>query len=615
MNAMISTLKKINRHNKHHVSDTFWLGCLIGGILFIMIYGIRVLDVTYDAWLLDSTRTEDLWDLTQHYLGWISYRNTPWQFPLGLTEGIFSSPVSVIYTDSIPLFAFIFKLLSPILPETFQYFGIFELLCHMLMGGFSALLTRAFTDNLFLNSISAAFFVLSPVMLKRTFYHTALSAHFLIPAAFCLWIYYTRLRETKSNRQILCYWTILSVISLLINAYFTPMVLGIYLCFLLQKNIVRSEWKRLPADLLVPLAFTGFFGWIMGLFYGNVSASSERLTDLSHNLNGWFNPGNYLLEIKDINFIFSPQNYSSFLPALSDMTPWQQEGFSYLGLGMILLLAVLAVLAILFCITLVRSILRQKSHRPIQPIQRVTVSWIISVSLCLLVFLFLALSPRATLGDHVIYEIDYPDVIYRLLSVFRSTGRLIWPVYYGVMALILIGLIRLLSGKAAGHRFLVVLFSGALLLQTVDLMPALEFKHEAYTTEYDDPQLPFVSPAWEILGENSTRIMFCNPTSWYIQCNPEFPCPFWEYALSYDLSLNVTYMSRDMTSLADQETKKHFQQRAAGASYPDIIYVFYKPSKIPSSEATHLNYYEIDGYFIGTEMDLSGITGVSPLSL
>ena len=39
-----------------------------------------------------------------------------------------------------------------------------------------------------------------------------------------------------------------------------------------------------------------------------------------------------------------------------------------------------------------------------------------------IVFTLLALSPTATVLDHTLYHIAYPDTIYQLLSVFRSRG-------------------------------------------------------------------------------------------------------------------------------------------------------------------------------------------------
>ena len=99
------------------------LGTAMGAILFLYLYGTAVLVPTYDAWLLNGE------DLNQHYLGWEFYRNSPWTFPVGLIQGLTVEPVSVIYTDSIPLLALIFKVLSPVLPETFQYFGLFGIGC------------------------------------------------------------------------------------------------------------------------------------------------------------------------------------------------------------------------------------------------------------------------------------------------------------------------------------------------------------------------------------------------------------------------------------------------------------------------------------------------------
>ncbi|MGN1206112.1 MAG: DUF6311 domain-containing protein, partial [Eubacterium sp.] len=84
----------------------FLIGAVIGTILFMAIYGVRVLNFTYDGWLLTGK------DLQQHYLGWKFFRKAPWSFPLGMHD-FFTNPdsISVLYTDSIPLFALFFKLL------------------------------------------------------------------------------------------------------------------------------------------------------------------------------------------------------------------------------------------------------------------------------------------------------------------------------------------------------------------------------------------------------------------------------------------------------------------------------------------------------------------------
>lgn len=69
---------------KLNEKKVFVFGLIIGAMAFLFIYGYKILDVTYDAWLVN-----DGGDTSQHYLGWLFYRKkTPWTFPFGLVEGI-----------------------------------------------------------------------------------------------------------------------------------------------------------------------------------------------------------------------------------------------------------------------------------------------------------------------------------------------------------------------------------------------------------------------------------------------------------------------------------------------------------------------------------------------
>lgn len=592
----MKTLSYIKRNFHSRLFSTFILGCLVGVIVFLSIYGIDIINVTNDTWLLDSSKTEQLWDLTQHYLGWIFYRNSEWQFPLGLVEGLYDEAISIAYTDSIPLFAFICKLLSPILPETFQYFGIFGLMCYALMGGFGALITRKFTDSLFVNICSSFLFVMAPCLLKRMFYHTALSAHFLILAAFCLWLY--RDSHFKKRSTYITLWSILSILATLINPYLTPMILGILFCSLFQEWIANGKLLTVLPGILFPCISVFISGYIIGIFHGNVSPSSEGLESLSFNLLQFFNPTNYLLSIDNMVYSWSDLNMSLFLPSLPSVSPWQEEGYSYLGLGMIFLSFVTLIIALVFIFT-------KKLFIPYK--NRKFLSIFLSVTLCGIVFLFLALSPKASIGTTILYNIEYPDIIFDMLSVFRSTGRFIWPVYYGCIAGVLILCIYLFSNKKK-PLYLLLLFTVG--IQTIDLIPGLEYKHNAYAQEFSTDISTFQSKAWEELGTNATQIMFYPSTHYLLYCNPELSCRFEEYALDYDLTLNITYMSRDLSDIADEKTYDHFELRAQGEGFPDIIYVFGETFDKPDPELVGLNYYIIDGYVIGTEHNLSHYSDV-----
>ncbi len=86
----------------------FVLGCLLGSLVFVCIYGLAVVNVTNVAWLTDSSQAEGLWDRPSIIWAGSSTGKVHGTFHWGLVEGIYSQPVSIVYTDSIPLFALLF---------------------------------------------------------------------------------------------------------------------------------------------------------------------------------------------------------------------------------------------------------------------------------------------------------------------------------------------------------------------------------------------------------------------------------------------------------------------------------------------------------------------------
>lgn len=573
---------------------TFLCGCIIGAIVFLSIYGVRVLDVTYDTWLLNSYQTESLWDLSQHYIGWLFFRKSPWHFPLGVFDGLYDGGMSIAYTDSIPLFAIIFKILSPLLPETFQYFGLFQLLCYVFMGGFASLIIHRFSCSPIFSLSAALIFSLSPVMLRRAFYHTALSAHFLILAAFCLWIY----RDTfikRSSYNIL--WIILCIGSASINAYFTPMIIGILCCSLLQEFIENKRFSPVFCTGILSVLCTMISAYLLGYFFGHNSAESYGLGQISFNLLGFINPSASYLTVDKLNYTFSSLNYSKLLPALPTTNGFQDDGFSYLGLGMILF-----VLITIFA-RIGKYLMLPKSARQ-HICTRHGVSYMISGLVCFIGFIMLAASPYITVGSHTIVTIPYPTFILRLLSIFRSSGRLIWPAYYGLIIVVFIALIKL--HKTQKHTWLTTLFICAtIILQLIDLSPAYVYKHNVYTDNYASDMSPLNSDAWDLLGSTCDKIVFYSPIEYTVDCDPKDSCIFAVYAYKHHMALNASYTSRSSAQTADLNIARHFSERSQGNIFPDTLYIFSDLFDVPPAAETHLNYYLIDGYIIGTDQDLS----------
>ena len=174
----------------------FLVGVITGALLFIVTYGFSVLDVTNDGWIF---RVSDV-DIHQHYIGWCHFRKAPWTFPPGLMDSL-SYPVkmSVLWTDSIPLFAIVFKLFRDFLPETFQYFGIYGLISYSLTGGTAALLIYRLCGSRTAAVLMVPFFSGSFFMIQRMFYHTSLTAHYLIIIPMLFYLYDCREWSVKKK--------------------------------------------------------------------------------------------------------------------------------------------------------------------------------------------------------------------------------------------------------------------------------------------------------------------------------------------------------------------------------------------------------------------------------
>ena len=96
-------------------------GALLGVLVFLAVYGVRVLDPTSVDWILNSLSPDPI----QHYLGWELFRRSLVHLPyIGANyNAVYPFRTSVLFTDSLPLAALFFKLLGGILPTRFQYFG------------------------------------------------------------------------------------------------------------------------------------------------------------------------------------------------------------------------------------------------------------------------------------------------------------------------------------------------------------------------------------------------------------------------------------------------------------------------------------------------------------
>ena len=452
-----------SRDATQRLSDVV-IGLGVGIAAFLVIVGWKPLDVTNMVWLTTMS------DAFTHYLGWEFFRRSPWTWPLGLnpTYGLqFSS--SVIFSDSVPLVAIPLKLLSPLLPETFQYTGWWTLVCFVLQAYFASRLASLISRGIALRLGLAVLLVFSPPMLWRLSVHYPLVAHWTILAA--LLLYFSP--PVVVRRRWLA-WAVLFFVTVLIHTYLLAMCAPIWLASLARR---RMDGPLSPPWFVeIPLVFATIAAalWMAGFFPLRPSFLGSGYGLLQLNLLSLINPNGSVPGWGTASPIMTQWGWSAFLPMLPQ-GPFEYEGFNYLGVGGLLAVA----------LSLPLAWIDRKAYVGIG-------LWPLVVAAVLLTLF--ALSPRVTVAD---YEaiIPVPDAIYALAGSLRASGRLFWPVFY----LIPLGaawlLNRRLGGRAAGLLFVVL--AGVQVYDTSPGWTALRIMFEPYgsrwTTSTSDPRLDAVA--------------------------------------------------------------------------------------------------------------------------
>jgi len=270
----------------------------------------------------------------QHYWGWAFFKNEPWKFPIGMFNPLsYPNDVSIIFTDSIPLFAIIFKFILRLINYTgeFQYFGFYGLLCFCLQSFFGMLIVRKIIKNDLIALMGGLFFCFSPFFIYRMFVHTAHDSHYLILASICLILYLDHLFQKSFKFQIFIV-TLLAFLSVLSHIYLVVMC-GI---FVLAYSVLYGIKKDIFKSIIILLMFivTALFPvYILGGFSSPISVQKHTNNVLFHT--------DHKIKIKkacysNIRFMFNCyKNTSKFFNVKVKRI---KDDFYYLGFGVIILM-------------------------------------------------------------------------------------------------------------------------------------------------------------------------------------------------------------------------------------------------------------------------------------
>ena len=540
----------------------FLLPCvsaIMGIISFCVIYGIKIIDPTYVEWITSSSG-----DPVQHYIGWVYYRNSPWTFPLGLIDGLtMPDKISCIYTDSIPLFAVFFKLLSPVLPDKFQYAGIWGVFSFAVQGFVSTVLLQKFSKNpLFCLSASLCYIV-SPTILQRLYGHDSLSAHWLIIAALALWVYQNHKWKYKSTPIIL--WAILAIVAPLIHIYLMAMVYvvmaGAFLTYILQNKRIR--YVLICGSVSVACSFITMYSF--GAFYCKGRYTDGGLGIYSSNLNTFVNSfGNSVL-LKPMRI------YEG-----------QEEGYGYLGLGII------AGSIIAFCFSLY-ILFRLWRNKGVLKFLKKNAGYIAGGIFIFISSLNIAVSPDVSLNVRILTIRAYPDIIVSILSIFRASGRFVWICDYMIYTVVFMVLSKINLKKLS----CVIVFSIAI-IQMADLSNVIKNKFCDKRIEYTSP---LYSEKWQEILDGVTEIRYM-PLPPDHKTKHEQYIKLGIYACENDIKMSSFYCARENYDDMAEFSEKSLLELQSGGGQNDVLYIFFDESCIPADNEK-LEIYEADGITAG----------------
>lgn len=453
-------------------------------------YGGFILPPSDTGWMLSGRIGPDP---VQYWLGWTAFARDEWRIPPGANPGWgMELASSIFYSDSIPLVAFAFKALRPLV-EVSQYWGLWIYACGALQAWMAWLLMgRATTDALARLAV-AGLFVMQPLLLGRLGGHFALGAQFLLLIG--LWLCVV---PGQGVRRVIA-WAALMGAAAMIQAYILPMVGALWAADWLARAADRDRRGGAVVEAVVVPA-TGIAGlWAGGFFL----------------LGGGFGGtwGGYGKMQLDLLAPFDRGYWGALLPDI-ETAGHLEAGNSYPGLGA---LAVIGLGALAWLLG-PRGGLRRH--------------W--ALLLVLAGLLLLAITHRVAIGGREFEVLPLPEWIVSRADALRASERFFWPVLYAALFGAAVALVRKLGGRRAGF----VLFA-ALMLQAVDLRPGFARLHHYFIVQPPTVPLRLSDPFWLEAAQRYALVRVV-PTG--------MQAPNWEevavYAATLGLQTDAVYLAR-----------------------------------------------------------------------
>jgi hypothetical protein len=526
------------------------VGALLGVLFFAQYEGMRTVDPRECGWMLNGK------DGRWMQIGWEFFRRQPWASPPGrITQMDYPLGTAIANTDSIPLLGIVLKPLSALLPEPFQYFGAWQLLCAVLQGVFAALLMRLSGAPWPYQVLGTALFLWNPIAMPSGEHPARAAAGWMILAGF--WLYFRPVQSTSRRRELAA-WLVLAALGAGINPYVCVMALAIGIAFFVRRWRVDRALTFTQAGLgLASVLLTAVvMWWIAGYF---TVGSYHGL--IAGELGYW--SMNLLAPV-------NPMGWSRYLPDQPTATAGQYEGPGYMGLG-VLVLALTAGVSLL-----------------IHPPTRAAIAQALLPALACAILVVGALSPKVTLGADVVVEL--PRVLYAPLAPFRASGRFFQPAAY---------LMLFLALRAVAHRLrpwhATALILAVVAIQYADLHDKLD---EFRRRNTDESRYAWAQPlhwdAWRFATDTYARMILVPAEGW----DPEVTVPLVYLAARSGMAINSGEAARGDIQALWNYRRAEERRMSSGVLDPAELYIVH-PEHLDEFKSRHgdrVTCLDVDGY-------------------
>jgi hypothetical protein len=468
------------------------------------------------------------------------------------------------------------KIMSPLLPESFQYVGLWTLANFGLQGYFAERVFSRLGLQEFERVLGAVSILIAPVFIFRIgMTHLDLSAHWLILASFAIYLKESEPRAISKSLLV-------TGLALVIHIYLFVIVFMISFAAFVKQYFAQNQLMRrhltLIQQALALLTVSALVWWWIG--YSTFAGSARGVGFFRLNALAFLNP-------RYLPSAFFSQSLDK-VPFLTgrEFFAYEGEGFAYLGL--VGILGVAAILA-----SLPKWWTRQ-NWSLFAPLTGISVF-----------LLMVAFSDRIAIVRREI-QLPIPQLLIDARQVFRVANRFSWVAYYFLLVLGWVAICHL----SRRTRLTIVALPLILALGIWDQSVGTTSSRSIILDERR--QLTLQSAEWGVIGQLTTK-MYLVPT-FDIQSDADENPPSVEvwltnsrwadliaFGAKHQLVTNFAYVGRPVTKQVESANAQLSEMLEQGKIPRNSILFFALESDwLAASKSAQLGDIstQLDGYFI-----------------